>query len=103
MKNDNCKSPRHSVGAVRGGVHRVGKGVGEMNATWHIGRKAIIEYLRPYLDLSEDQDIAWNKVRRWKRRYSLPVETQPNGKPYIDEAVFSLYWSRYLRALKKKQ
>jgi len=72
-------------------------------ATWHIGRKAIIEYLRPYLDLSEDQDIAWNKVRRWKRRYSLPVETQPNGKPYIDEAVFSLYWSRYLRALKKKQ
>lgn len=77
-------------------------GDGELNS-WHVGRKAIIEYLRPYLDLSEDQDIAWNKVRRWKRRYSLPVETQPNGKPYIDEAVFSLYWSRYLRALKKKQ
>lgn len=71
-------------------------------ATWHIGRKAIIAFLGPYLDLVEDPVHAWVKIRRWKRRYALPIETQPNGKPYIDEGVFFLYWSKFRKTRKKK-
>lgn len=62
---------------------------------WHIGRKAIIAYLRPYLDLPDSLEFAWRKILRWKQRYGLPVESQPNGKPYVDQAVFLLYWSRF--------
>ncbi|MGO9146121.1 MAG: hypothetical protein ACLQDF_07110 [Desulfomonilia bacterium] len=65
--------------------------------SWHVGRKKIIAYLRPYLDLPENPIYAWQKVKRWRRRYSLVVETQPNGKPYIDEDFFRLWWIEYLR------
>lgn len=68
-----------------------------VGSQWHIGRKAMIEYLRPFLDLSDDLTIAWNKVRRWRRRYGLPVAVQPNGKPYIDEADFEMYWARFMK------
>ena len=66
-----------------------------MGLDWHIGRKAIIEYLRPYLDLPEDLKTAWQKVRRWRLRYGLPIESQPNGKPYVDQGVFLEYWSKF--------
>ncbi len=67
-----------------------------MSEVWYIGRKAIIQYLRPYLDLSPDIHMAWQKVRRWRIRYGLPIEVQPNDKPYIDPAMFEAWWSRYL-------
>lgn len=62
---------------------------------WHIGRKAIIEYLRPYLDLPSTHEYAWRKILRWRQKYGLPIESQPNGKPYIDQIVFLEYWSRF--------
>ncbi len=63
-----------------------------MSGNWHVGRKAIIAYLRPYLNLSEDSEVAWNMIRRWRKHYELPIDTQPNGKPYVDPDVFSRYW-----------
>lgn len=66
-----------------------------MSPIWHIGRKAIISYLRPYLGLSPDKDTAWFMVRRWRIRYRLPIQTQPNGKPFLDPAEFELWWARY--------
>ncbi len=68
--------------------------------SWYIGRKAIIAFLGPFLDLSNDQVIAWNKVRRWKRRYGMPIEVQPNGKPYLDEAVFFTWWANFQKAIR---
>jgi hypothetical protein len=62
---------------------------------WHIGRRAIIAYLRPFIGLSWDHEVAWHKIRRWKKRYYLPIDRQPNNKPYIDENTFELYWSRF--------
>lgn len=59
-----------------------------MSNPWHIGRKEIIAYLRPYLGLSDDQETAWNMIRRWRINYGLPVKKQPNGKPSICESVF---------------
>jgi hypothetical protein len=66
-----------------------------MNAAWHVGRKEIIEYLRPYLDLPERQQYAWRKILRWRQKYGLPIEPQPNGKPFIDEVVFRKYWAGF--------
>jgi hypothetical protein len=61
---------------------------------WHKGRKAIIAFLTPFLEIppSSSLFVAWQKVRRHRDKYGLPIETQPNGKPYIDEVVFFLYW-----------
>lgn len=74
-----------------------------VGSKWHIGRKGIIAYLTPFLDLSDDQATAWNKIRRWRRRYGLPVQLQPNGKPYVDEAVFEMYWKGFQRKTMKKR
>ncbi len=77
-----------------------------MSPIWHIGRKAIIAYLRPYLGLSMNHEIAWNMIRRWKAKFKLPIETQPNRKPYIDPETFELYWLKYqerFKRLKNKQ
>ena len=66
-----------------------------MSTAWHVGRKAIIAYLRPYLGLSQDNETAWFMVRRWRIRYKLPVETMPNGKPCLDPAIFEIWWGKY--------
>ncbi len=68
-----------------------------MDGEWHIGRKAIIAFLRPYLDLPDKPENAWQKVCRWRDRYGLPIEYQPNGKPYLDQAVFFEYWRIFLK------
>ena len=70
---------------------------------WHVGRKEIIKYLRPYLGLSDNGEIAWNMVRRWRRRYALPVSNQPNGKPYIDPVIFKAFWNRFEEICRDKQ
>jgi len=67
-----------------------------MSEVWYVGRKAIIQYLRPYLDLSPDIHMAWQKIRRWRIKYGLPIDSQPNMRPYIDPAVFEAWWDRYL-------
>ncbi|HNY71664.1 MAG TPA: hypothetical protein PKH14_12835 [Syntrophorhabdus sp.] len=69
---------------------------------WHIGRKAIISFLQPYLDLPNKPEYAWQKIKRWRKRYALPIETQPNGKPYIDESVFFLYWCNFQKHIRKQ-
>lgn len=50
-----------------------------------VGRKAIIEYLKPLLGLSGDQDVAWRKVYRWRERYAMEklFHHAPNGRPYL--------------------
>ena len=67
-----------------------------------VGRKDIICFLRPYLGLSPDIKTAWNMVRRWRKRYRLPVFTQPNGKPCLDPITFEAYWERYKELTGKK-
>ena len=69
---------------------------------WHIGRKAIIAYLEPFLDLPADPFCAWQKVRRWRNRYGLPIESQPNRKPYIDASVFEAYWINFQKKIKSR-
>ncbi len=61
----------------------------------HNGRKEIIEFLGPYLDLPVNYESAWQKVSRWKRAYGLPIERKPNGTPFLDEAVFNAYWANF--------
>ncbi len=79
--------------------HKI-RGVYGMTVAWHIGRKAIIAFLTPFLDLPPNPIMAWKKVRRWNYRYSLPIEHQPNSKPYIDEATFFFWWEAYQRRIK---
>lgn len=74
-----------------------------MGGLWHVGRKAIIEYLRPYLALSMDQTIAWQKIRRWRMRYGLPILAQPTDKPYIDPEEFERWWKTYLENRKARE
>lgn len=69
---------------------------------WHIGRKAIIAFLTPILDLSDDFDIAWRKVRRWKKGYCMPIELGPNRRPYIDEEVFESWWVTFCHKRNRK-
>ena len=67
-----------------------------MGNVWHIGRKRIIAYLRPYLDLSWDNAVAWRKIRRWRDNYGLPILHQPSGVPYLDTQELQLWWRLYL-------
>lgn len=67
-----------------------------MGNVWHIGRKRIVAYLRPYIDLSPDPNLAWRKVRRWRDKYGLPLLYQPNGAPCLDAQEFQLWWRLYL-------
>ncbi|MDD5007472.1 MAG: hypothetical protein PHU49_08010 [Syntrophorhabdaceae bacterium] len=55
-----------------------------------VGRKAIIAYLRPFLNLPMNEDSAWQKVKRYRKNYVLPVERFLNGKPFVDP-----YWFKY--------
>ena len=71
------------------------------NVVWHIGRKRVVAYLRPYLELSADFSLAWRKVKRWKDRYGLPLLYQPNGTPYLDAEEFHLWWGLYLEKSKE--
>jgi hypothetical protein len=71
--------------------------------SWHVGRKKIIAYLRPYLDLPQKHESAWQKVKRWRRHCGLPIDTQPNGKPYIDEDMFKMWWTEYLRLINERR
>ena len=66
---------------------------GRVFGTWHVGRKEIIAYLRPFIKLPQNPAYAWQKVKRWRRRYCLPIEIQLNGKPYIDEVFFHIFTS----------
>ena len=65
-----------------------------------VTRKAIIAYLKPLIDLSDNQKMARQKIRRWRIKYGLPVESQPNNSPYIDPATFEAWWNAYLEAKK---
>lgn len=67
-----------------------------MSETWHIGRKAIINYLREFIDAPQKYTSAWIKVLRWRKRYGLPIERHVNGSPYIDEAIFRDWHQRFL-------
>ena len=66
----------------------------------YIGRKPIIAYLKPLIGLSDDQKMAWQKIRRWRIKYGLPVESQPNTSPYLDPATFEAWWQAYLEQKK---
>lgn len=72
-----------------------------MREGWHVGRKAIIAYLDPFLSLAPDPAMAWKKIRRWRIRYGLPIDTQPSGKPYIDPDRFVRWWNHYQINVKK--
>lgn len=69
-----------------------------MGDKWLIGSKAIVLYLRTVMDLSSDSQIAWQRVRRWKK-YGLPIEKMPNGRPYLDERIFIDWWRRYKKKM----
>ncbi len=76
-----------------------------MSDGWHVGRKAIIDYLKPYLALSDDTRTAWNMVRRWRMRYwtgTIIVQPLPNGKPALDPAAFESWWERYKETYAKQ-
>jgi hypothetical protein len=55
-----------------------------------VSRKGIIAYLKPIIGLSEDQEIAWNKIRRWKKRYGMSkiIHYLPSGQCMISKAEF---------------
>jgi hypothetical protein len=69
---------------------------------WHVGWKAIILYLRPYIDLSIFEKPARRKLKRWVRNYGLPVEHDVSKSPYIDPVMFEL-WTAKTRAKLRKQ
>ncbi len=50
-----------------------------------VGRKAIIEYLRPRLRLPSGPDAAWIKILRWRKKYGLDklFHHDVTGAPYI--------------------
>ncbi len=59
----------------------------------HIGRKAIVAYLEPFLKLPENHESAWKKVKKWRNRFhDFPIHTLPNRKPFLDELEFESWW-----------
>lgn len=67
------------------------------NDVWVVGRKAIIEYLRPKLALADNMIGAWSAIRRWRQNYGFDklIRHLPNGKPYLIKADFELWWAKY--------
>ncbi len=53
-------------------------------------RKGIIEYLRPIIGLSYDYETAWNKIRRWKKKYGMSkiMHYLPSGQCMISKTEF---------------
>ncbi len=106
-----CGPGRHRDGAGRRrGERREAEraltgAVRPMSDAWHVGRKAIIDYLKPYLALSDDTRTAWNMIRRWRVRYwmdTVIIQPLPNGKPALDPAAFEQWWKRYKEAYAKQ-
>ena len=65
------------------------------NGTRHTGRKDIIKFLRPEIALSKDAAYAWKKVKRFVKRYKLPVVPEPDGKPSLLEEEYLLWREKY--------
>jgi len=74
-----------------------------MTATWIVGRKAIVAYLRPFLGLAEDVKPAWRALRRWIKKYNFRIRYLPNGIPYLDPIEFQVYWDAYLKRTDTKK
>lgn len=55
-----------------------------------VGRKGIIAYLKAKIDLSDNLEVAWRKVRRWKKRYKMHeiIHHLPSGQCYILKSEF---------------
>ena len=55
-----------------------------------ISRKGIVAYLKHKIDLSNNADIAWNKIRRWKKRYNMGeiIHHLPSGQCYMLKSEF---------------
>ena len=73
------------------------RGVGE---EWIKGTKAIVPFMRQYVDLHADQREAWRTLKRWKKLYHFPIEEEPNGRPYVIKTVVKAWFKTYTKVLK---
>lgn len=55
-----------------------------------VSRKGIIAYLKLKIGLSDNMDIAWNKIRRWKKCYGMDeiIHHLPSGQCYMLKSEF---------------
>ena len=67
-----------------------------------MGSKAVAEYLRDKIDIPDDPKHAWKKINRWRKRKWIPVLIQPNGRPYIIEDEFEVFWRDFTKRYKGK-
>ena len=65
--------------------------------TRHETRKGIIEYLSQHMAIPANPQTAWQKVRRWRDKYGLPIEWAVNGSPFIDERAYQRWRKRSQR------
>jgi hypothetical protein len=63
-----------------------------MDTEWIVGRKEIMAAL--HLD-------SWASVRRWKKRYRIPIINLPNGKPAILRSELSSFFFKWAEKVKK--
>lgn len=53
------------------------------NQSRAIGREEIVMLVEQHAPVT-----TWRTIRAWKKKYGLPIEYYPNGKPYLDEQKF---------------
>jgi hypothetical protein len=58
------------------------------------GTKALVPFLRRFIDLHAEKDEAWRTVKRWRKKYGLPIEYAPNDMPYMKENRFYTWWEK---------
>jgi hypothetical protein len=48
-----------------------------------VGTKAIVPFLRRFMDLNDDKAKAWRTIKDWKKKYGLPIHEEINGQPSV--------------------
>lgn len=81
-----------------------------------VSSKRIVFFLRRFMNLHPDPGEAWRTIKRWKKKYDLPIHREINGQPSIIPEEIMLYFAlspeglvegvtkgEFLRLLKKSQ
>jgi len=58
-----------------------------------VGTKAIVPFLRRFMDLNPDTAKAWRTIKDWKRKYNLPIHMELNRQPSVIPEEIMLFFA----------
>lgn len=66
-----------------------------------VSSKSIVFYLRKFMKLHKDPGEAWRTIKRWKKKYNLPIHREINGQPSIIPEEIIVYFTLSPEGLKE--